>query len=318
MFVALKAIVKSEHPLGGDPIMKRSTTLIMLLLFTLVSAGCADPRKPVNITLTIETPRGGVFAENSCQPQGDYANLLSGVQIHSITSASNIDLPILNWKLTTPTTCAVVFETVLNSEELYQVIVDGAPMDKIDKSAIDGGSIALTRTISPSRTISGRIRLYQQASYSAEYPSGLSVVGFLGRAKHFDDIISNISCKGYDRYQILAEGAVIIVTDNTGKELERTVLHEGTLDNIVLDHITTYCDFKFTFSGVPYSASGYNIQWNAGTPGQDVEVGQTKHISVEIDIAYPEGKARKASPSYCGYLVGPDWDYTNPKVCWAP
>jgi hypothetical protein len=182
---------------------------------------------------------------------------------------------------------------------------------------MDLGELLVTKEIRVTRQLKGRIRLYQQASFAAEYPSGLVVKGFSSGGENFTSLISNVSCEGRGTYRGLSDRTAIEIMDKSGNTLFSGTLEVGSLDNIVIDELTTYCDFDFNFDAFPFSRDGYTLNWGSA-PEQSLLLGSDNQFSIEIDVAYPKKRARSVSPSFCALRVGAEWDYTPPKVCWAP
>ena len=299
--------------------MNKFIATLLAGLTTITAAGCFDPNRTVEITVGIETPYGGVFADGTCSPVNEYAEILDGMVIATYPFAVNVELPELTWRKTKPDLCEATFSAVLSSEETYKVTVPGLEIGEIKLDSIERGAASIKGTVKATRSISGTLRLYQQASYKAVYPSGLAILGYSGEAEHFEEDSGTYECKGVNAYRKLYGGGTIYLDYGDGTFATKASLAKGTNDNIVIDELTDYCDFEFTFEKVPFSVGGYEIRWDTKVSGLRVEVGQAQRITgLVVSVAFPENKARKVAPGYCRSRVGPEWDFQNPQTCWAP
>jgi hypothetical protein len=299
--------------------MNKFIATLLAVLTTVTAAGCFDPNRSVEITVGIETPYGGVFADGTCSPVSEYAEILDGLVIATYPVAVNVELPELTWKKTQPDLCEATFSAVLSSEETYKVTVPGLEIGEIKLDSIESGVASIKGTVKATRSISGTLRLYQQATYKAVYPSGLAILGYSREAEHFEEDSSTYECEGVNAYRKIYGGGTIYLNYGDGTSAALATLTKGTNDNIVIDELTNYCDFQFTFEKVPFSIGGYEIRWDPNASGLRVEVGQVQRITgLVVSVAFPENKAKKVSPGYCRSRVGPEWDFTNPQTCWAP
>ena len=298
--------------------LRTMQALALAVTVVATAAGCFDPTKTVRVTLVVEAPYGGVFPNNdNCDVNAEFLPVIGDIQVQSKESGPTKALPPINWERVGEKTCSATIDVQLNPEEIYTVDFAGIPAGTVNKTAMDLGESLITKEIRATRQLNGRIRLYQQASYAAEYPSGLTLKGFSSGGENFTSLVSNVSCEGKGAYRLLSDRTSIEITDKLGNLLFSGNLREGSLDNIVIDELTTYCDFSFNFDAVPFSEDGYILKWGIA-PDQSVSLGSENQFSIEIDIAYPKKPARSVSPNYCALRVGAEWDYTPPKVCWAP
>ena len=303
---------------GGHRVLRAIQALVLAATVVVTAAGCLDPMKTVRVTLNVQAPYGGLFTNTeSCDVGAEFLPIFGDIQVRSKESGPVKDLPPINWEKVSVDTCSATIDVQLNPEEIYTVDFAGIPAGTVNKTAMDLGELLVTKEIRVTRRLKGRIRLYQQASFAAEYPSGLVIKGFSGGGENFTSLVSNVSCEGKGTYRGLSDRTAIEIMDKSGNTLFSGTLKLGSLDNIVIDELTTYCDFDFDFDAVPFSSDGYIFKWGSA-PEQSLLLGSDNQLSIEIDVAYPKKRARSVSPGFCAVRVGAEWDYTPPKVCWAP